>query len=131
MTEPMEARVKDGFRSNGERHVARILDGLGIPYEYEPDIYLKDGDKRYIWHPDFHLPQYQTIVEYLGLTGNHDYDLMTEKKTRVYGLNHYHFIPVYPETLSRNCQGYITRSIYNHLLGRLNHYCRKMVSYKR
>jgi len=125
MITTFETRTKNRYRSKGERTIASLLNQYGIPFQYEPDIYLKDKDKSYIWHPDFYLPEHQTVIEYLGLNGNENYDQITRRKKRIYYQNHYHFIPVYPETLQKNYQNYIFKSIQGYLTNRLNDFCRK------
>jgi len=123
MATRLETRTKNEYRSNGERTIAGLLDKYGIPFRYEPDIFLKGEDKCYIWHPDFYLPDYRAIIEYLGLSGNHDYDQITRRKKRIYHQNDYHFVPVYPETLQKDYQSYIFKSIQTYLSKRLDDLC--------
>lgn len=115
MREDLEAKAAAPYRSRGEETIARFLDQYGLPFEYEPDIYLKQGQKRYIWHPDFYLPRQHTIIEYFGVNGDPDYDKTAQRKKRIYQENQYNFIPVYPATLTKNYQAYITKSIQNYL----------------
>ncbi len=117
MTATLDTKIQ--YRSSGEEAVARALDQLKLPYEYEPDLYLRDGDKRYIWHPDFYLPRYQTIIEYFGIEHDPCYDQMTKRKKRIYAANAYHLIPVYPATLRTNYHAYIAKSIRGGLASRL------------
>jgi len=125
MTYDRKHGIKNEYRSRGESTIARMLEAYRIPFQYEPDIYLKSGKKNYIWHPDFYLPQYNTVIEYLGLSGNKDYDQITLRKKRIYHQNHYHFIPVYQKTLQLDYQSYIFKSIRDHLADKLNNFYRK------
>ena len=118
----LENKANQQYRSRGERQVANLLQQLKIPFQYEPDIYLKEANKRYIWHPDFYLPEYHTVIEYLGVNGNQTYNEMAQRKQRVYTANNYHFIPIKPSQLSNGLQTYITKSIDNHLVSQLQHY---------
>jgi len=74
MTTNLENRTKNKYKSKGETLIAKLLDNYRIDFIYEPDIYLSDGPKRYIWHPDFYLPKYQTIIEYFWLKNNQNYN---------------------------------------------------------
>jgi hypothetical protein len=118
----LENKANQQYRSQGERQVANLLQQLKMPFQYEPDIYLKEENKRYIWHPDFYLPEYHTVIEYLGITGNQTYNEMAERKQRVYTANNYHFIPIKPSQLSNGLQAYITKSIDSHLVSQLQRY---------
>ncbi len=116
------ARLNQQYRSSGERQVAQFLNQLRIPFQYEPDIYLKEGQKRYIWHPDFYLPQYHTIIEYLGVTGNQTYNEMAQRKQRIYTANNYHYIPITPNQLTNGYQHDVTKAIHNYLTSQLSQY---------
>lgn len=43
------------FRSRLEARVAKLLDELGIRYEYEPEGFVLSDGTRYL--PDFYLPE--------------------------------------------------------------------------
>ena len=45
MTSDLEIRTENQYRSNGELKIANLLNRHGIKYQYEPDIYLKNGRK--------------------------------------------------------------------------------------
>jgi hypothetical protein len=126
----LETKLSQQYRSQGERQVAQFLNQLRISFQYEPDIYLKEGQKRYIWHPDFYLLEYRTIVEYLGVTGNQTYDEMAERKQRVYTANNYHFIGLRPADMTKDYQTQIAKSIDNHLYGNLRRYRQTTSSYR-
>jgi hypothetical protein len=38
----------------------------------------------YSWYPDFHLPEFETYIEYYGLAGKQDYDKGIKTKEAVY-----------------------------------------------
>lgn len=118
----LENKIQQGYRSEGERQVARFLTQLRLPFHYEPDIYLKEGQKRYIWHPDFYLPQYHTVIEYLGVIGDKTYQEMAQRKQRIYTVNHYHYIPIQPEQLANGYQHHIAKAVHNYLTSQLSQY---------
>jgi len=118
----LENKLNQQYRSQGEHQIASLLHQLKMPFQYEPDIYLKEGQKRYIWHPDFYLPQYHTVIEYLGVNGNQTYNEIAQRKQRVYTANQYHYIPIKPSQLSNGLQTYITKSIEIHLVSQLQHF---------
>jgi len=119
MIDSLENRIGKKYKSNGEKAIAKLLNQYGISFNYEPDIYLKEKDKRYIWHPDFYLPKYQTIIEYFGMRGYDNYDNGTKRKKKLYYQNHYNLIPVYPETLKKDYQTYILKSLHNYQKNKL------------
>jgi len=128
MTTNLENRIENKYKSKGETKIAKLLNQYGINFIYEPDLYLKDGNKRYIWHPDFYLPEHQTIIEYFGIQGNDNYDNGTKKKKKLYHKNHYHLIPVYPKTLTKNYQTYILKNLHNYQKNKLTDLKRKIGS---
>lgn len=113
MNQNLESKLSK-YRSKGERTIASFLTQYGLNFVYETDIFLKDKDKSYIWHPDFYLPEYHTIIEYFGVNGDEEYDQLTQRKKRIYYNNNYHLIPVYEETLKKDYKSYIFKSLYNH-----------------
>jgi hypothetical protein len=52
------------FRSRWERNVARVLDLLGLTWEYERSVRLSDGGFR----PDFYLPELDLWLEVKGFS---------------------------------------------------------------
>jgi hypothetical protein len=107
--------ARNGFRSYGEFLIAETLVHYKIPFQYEPDLFLKDQNKYVIWHPDFYLPKYNTIIEYFGMKGDKNYDTGIRKKKRLYYENHLNLIPVYPATLKKDYKAYILHGIQAHL----------------
>ena len=129
MTIDLEKRITNNYRSNGERTIAKFLNQYGLSFVYETDIYLQDKNKSYIWHPDFYLPEYHTIIEYFGMNGDKKYDQLTQRKKRIYYDNNYHLIPVYEKTLKKDFKTYILKSIYNNQNNKLANLQRK-IGYK-
>jgi len=87
-------------KSHGEKVIANFLFEHGIPYNYEKAHYWKKGA---IYRPDFTLLPSSglikkgIIVEYFGLTGDQDYDDLTEGKKKYWGTrDEYELIDVYP-----------------------------------
>jgi len=115
----LENRIKNKFKSNGERTIAKFLNQYGISFVYETDIYLTEGNKRYIWHPDFYLPGYNTIIEYFGMRGENNYDNGIRRKKKLYYQNNYNLIPVYTDTLKKDYQAYILKSLRNYQKNKL------------
>ncbi|GGY52629.1 hypothetical protein GCM10010384_68040 [Streptomyces djakartensis] len=68
MTEPMDAvpttYAGTRFRSRLEADWAVTLDGLGILWEYEPELIVLPSGTRYV--PDFWLPEVGTWLEVKG-----------------------------------------------------------------
>jgi hypothetical protein len=59
-----------------------------LPYEYEAPLLLQDGRYWRIWYPDFTLlTPGQPHIEYLGLSGDAQYDARQQHKRRVYADN--------------------------------------------
>ena len=127
----LENKLNRPYRSKGEHQIANLLGQLKIPFQYEPDIYLKEGNRRYIWHPDFYLPQYHTVIEYLGVTGNQTYNEMAERKQRVYTANNYNFIGLRPTDMAKDYQTHIVKAIDNHLYGNFRRYRQTTSNYRR
>ena len=66
-------------KSYGEKAIANFLFEHSIKYKYEP-LFWWGPKKRYPYHPDFTIPRYKVAIEYFGLSGNPDYDKMSEEK---------------------------------------------------
>ena len=81
----LEGKAADGFRSEGERQIARLLDTCGIQYCYEHPLAVVDRGKTRLWYPDFLLPEYGIIVECVGMRGSRAYDAQLEHKKNLYG----------------------------------------------
>ena len=75
----------EGFKSQGEEQIARLLDRNGIAYQYEYPLAVVDRGKVRIWYPDFQLSQYGMIIEYFGINGKKSYDEQARHKMAVYG----------------------------------------------
>lgn len=85
-----------GFRSEGERQIARTLDEYGIPYIYEKPLVVQYQGQHICFRPDFYLPENNVYIEYFGYMGHPDYDKRTTLKKAAYAANHIKMITVYP-----------------------------------
>lgn len=79
-----ERGCKGKFRSKGEQQIALLLERNGIAYHYEYPLALMDDSKVKLYYPDFTLPDYGVIVEYLGYRGDPEYDRKTGHKIEAY-----------------------------------------------
>lgn len=71
----------DYLKSGGEKLIADFLFEHGVPYRYEQNHWWKDINYR----PDFTIPTSEkggVVIEYFGLSGDRDYDEMSESKRR-------------------------------------------------
>ena len=75
------------FRSKGEERIADFFEKKNIKYLYEFPLAVLDDGKLKIWYPDFNLPEYGIILEYLGMSNNKSYENTTKHKKKVYSLN--------------------------------------------
>lgn len=77
-----------------------ILNDIKCEYEYETikKRFWESGYKRE-FKPDFYLPEYDIIVEYLGLTGKYNYDKNTSEKMEYYKKRKLKAIFIFPEEL--------------------------------
>jgi len=67
------------IKSKGEKRIADFFYEHDIDYKYE---YPWRADRGVIIYPDFYLPQFNLVIEYLGLDGDKDYDESSEFKRR-------------------------------------------------
>jgi hypothetical protein len=112
----LENKVKDNYRSDGERKIAGLLDQYKIKYVYEkPTLVQDNGSKLRLWYPDFTLPEFDILIEYYGMAngGNDDYDKGVKRKQDVYLNGHNKAISVYRSTFNGNWQQYILGGIQN------------------
>ena len=127
----LENKVKDSYKSDGERKIASLLDQYKIQYIYEkPTLVQDNGSKLRLWYPDFTLPEFDIIIEYYGLAngGNGDYDKGVKRKHDVYSNGHNKAISVYPTTFNENWQQYILGGIQNILQKRNSCFETKLAS---
>ena len=75
------------FRSKGEEKIANFFDKNNIKYLYEFPLAVLDDGKLKIWYPDFRLPEYGIVLEYLGMSKDNTYEKTTKHKKKVYCLN--------------------------------------------
>jgi hypothetical protein len=72
------------YKSRGERQIAGFLESRDIAFQYEYPLAIRDRDQVRIWYPDFRLPEYGTIIEYFGMSGNPAYDQQMAHKIFAY-----------------------------------------------
>ena len=88
------------YRSRGEAQVGRLLDRYGIPFFYEQPTLVYDRGRHRIWHPDFTLPTYDSlIVEYAGMMDIPSYATGIHHKVATYASNGMPALIVYPTDL--------------------------------
>lgn len=74
----------DYLKSGGEKLIADFLFEHGVPYKYEQNHWWSGINYR----PDFTIPTSEkggVVIEYFGLSGDRDYDEMSENKRRYWG----------------------------------------------
>jgi len=84
---PHPSSRQDGFKSEGETQIARLLDRYGIPYRYEPPVAVEDRGKVRLWYPDFRLSGHGLLIEYAGVQDDPAYETVLRKKQAVYEAN--------------------------------------------
>lgn len=80
----IEAQGQDFYKSEGERQIAWLLKSRGIRFHYEHPLAVVDRGKTRIWYPDFFLPEYGMVIEYIGMTGDSHYQKGVERKRDCY-----------------------------------------------
>ncbi|NEU83310.1 UvrD-helicase domain-containing protein [Nostoc sp. UIC 10630] len=96
---PREGLDGNYYKSFGEKVIANFFLEHNIPYKYERNFWWNDINYR----PDFTIVTGENqgiVIEYFGLKGDPDYDIMSEQK-REYWRNHpnWHFVELSPTTL--------------------------------
>ncbi|MEH2291833.1 UvrD-helicase domain-containing protein [Nostoc sp.] len=96
---PREGLDGKYYKSFGEKVIANFLLEHNITYKYERNFWWNDINYR----PDFTIftgENQGIVIEYFGLEGDPDYDIMSEQK-REYWRNHpnWHFVELSPTTL--------------------------------
>jgi hypothetical protein len=78
-------KMNNNFKSKGEKKIAEFLNDIGIKYEYEFPIAIRENDgKIRIWYPDFYLTEFQIVIEFFGMMNNENYKKGTEYKQKIY-----------------------------------------------
>ena len=94
------AQFEPPYRSRGEAQVGRVLDRYGIPFYYEQPTLVYDRDRHRIWHPDFTLPDYGSlIIEYAGMPDIPEYVDGIRHKQQAYHANRIPALFLYPGDL--------------------------------
>jgi hypothetical protein len=70
--------------SRAERQIGRMLERYGMRYKYEHPVAVVDRGKVRVWYPDFWLPEYGIVIEYVGGLGSRDYVDGVKHKKAVY-----------------------------------------------
>ena len=84
-------------KSKGEKRIADFFFEHNIDYQYE---YPWRTDRGVVIYPDFYLPQYRVVIEFLGLSGDRDYDEAAAYKRRYWeGKPGYKLVEIYPKDL--------------------------------
>ena len=87
-TGPFQTIRGEFVRSKSEKILADTFNSLNIPYQYEPEIKLKND---MVFHPDFvllNIKQRRTILwEHLGMISDADYAIKSLSKIRIYESN--------------------------------------------
>lgn len=99
---PRESLKGDYVKSFGEKVIANALFEYGVEYRYERNFRWNGINYR----PDFTIfigTKSGVIIEYFGLTGDTDYDEMSQAKRKFWaGKNEWKFIEFSPEDLAKN-----------------------------
>lgn len=104
---------KPGFKSEGERRIAELLDRCGVQYMYEAPVAVQHQGRLRIWYPDFLLPDLGLHVEYFGIECDPAYDRSTREKMTAYAASGISVISVYPCHLPHLPQ-YLNREMREH-----------------
>ena len=56
------AALEPPYRSRGEAQVGHLLDRYGIPFFYEQSTLIYDRGRHRVWHLDFTLPSYGSMI---------------------------------------------------------------------
>ena len=102
------------YKSKGEYEIAKLLDSLGIEFEYEfPIAVVEEDGKAKLWYPDFYLKEYQVVVEYFGMyEHNKTYKNNAEHKKEVFKSCGIQFVPIYH--IKKDWEEYLLKSIMMH-----------------
>jgi len=94
------AALEPPYKSKGEAQVGRVLNRYGIPFVYEQPTLIYDRGRHRVWHPDFTLPSYGSlIIEYAGMPDVPEYMQGIRHKEKVYKANQMPALFLYPADL--------------------------------
>jgi len=94
----LDRKAEAPYKSEGERQIARLLDRVKIGYRYEHPLAVVDRGKVRVWYPDFFLPEYGLIIEYVGMRGDRAYEEGLKHKRRTYAEMSLNVLYVKPES---------------------------------
>jgi len=98
---PDLGKLEPPYKSRGEAQIGRLLDRYGIPFFYEQALIVYDRGRHKLWHPDFTLPTYDSLlIEYAGMPDKPEYMAGIRHKQRVYTSNEIAAMFVYPSDLT-------------------------------
>jgi len=81
--------------------VGRLLDRYGVPFFYEQPTLVLDRGRYRVWHPDFTLPEYNSLIlEFAGMPDKPEYMRKLHYKQRVYHDNAIPALFIYPQDLT-------------------------------
>jgi hypothetical protein len=101
---PSKTESGEQVKSRAEQRVADYLRRNNIRYRYEDPVYAGWFDGK-LGYPDFHLLDYNVLVEYWGLEDAEDrrtrdrYVSYMKRKMAIYHKHHIRFISLYPRNL--------------------------------
>ena len=110
---------REGYRSQGEAQIARLLDRYRIDYLYEHPLAVVDGGKVRVWYPDFQLRGYGMVIEYCGRPDDPRYREGMMRKEQVYHDNGVSALMLRPETFRGNWPERVLGQIEGVLVDRL------------
>jgi len=90
------------YKSAGERRIAEFLNQNHLRFTYEKPLAVIDEGLTKIFHPDYSLHDFSTIIEYFGISNNQDYAERSKRKMKIYTKNNIPVIPIYPQDFERD-----------------------------
>ena len=111
---------RPAYRSRGEKTIADFLGEVGIPFEYEAPLLVRDRGRPKLWYPDSSLPDYGQVIEYFGVVGDPAYDRLKRKKATVYRRNNIPAVFLEPRDLEGDWQKKLLDEVGSNLAARLD-----------
>lgn len=109
------------FRSWGEAQIGRMFTYHGIDYLYEHPLAVVDRGMTRIWYPDFQLPGYGLLLEYVGRPAEPECAARMAHKQVVYRTNGLAALMITPAWFRGDWPGRILGEIEGVLADRLHH----------
>ena len=111
---PNKKSLENHYKSAGERKIGEYLDSLTINYTYEKPVAVVYDGKTKLFYPDFHLDDYQILLEYLGMNGNPQNAKINDYKRKVYRENRLDLIEIFPADFMKNWKEIILGTFFNY-----------------